>query len=111
MLKPLRRNDGMQIQWTTPTMEHQVRVVADQGTETSPTLASDTMVRVLCHYVIDHLPRQAHGELMSSLADMYDFYRQTPLPQHAAPSLAEPKKTFGKVTKSVRPEVSFPDEG
>lgn len=34
--------------------------------------------RMLCHFMIDHLPDQALSELIESMADMHDFYEHRP---------------------------------
>jgi hypothetical protein len=93
--------------WTTPSFQHELRFVPHQGTGTSTSDIRDTLVRVLCHLIIDHLPQRALLELASTLPEMFDFYRDE---QHARLQLASPPKKFGRTTRSTRPEIVLPAE-
>ena len=96
------------IQWTAPMLQHELRIVPNQGTGTTPADVRDALVRIVCHWMIDHLPRHAHAELVSALYEMFDFYRHHPA--HAAALLPAGAKAFRAVTRVKRPEVILPDE-
>jgi hypothetical protein len=95
------------IGWTTPTFQHELRFLPHHGTGTSTSDIRDTLVRVLCHLIIDHLPQRSQGELVSSLLEMLDFYRDE---QREQPHLELPPKKFGRTTRTVRPEIQLPAE-
>src|SRR5207244_8425446 len=99
---------AFRIQWTAPSFQHELRVSPYQATGAGPESIEDAWVLVLCHWLIDHLPRSAHRELVSSLVDMLDFHQiegvRPPL------ALPPPRKTFAKVSRTTRPEVVVPDE-
>lgn len=70
------------------------------------------LLRFVCHRIIDALPKKADEELLMALVEMLKFYGKP----REAPALPEPatrpsRRPITKITRSVRPDVTFPEEG
>jgi hypothetical protein len=88
-------------------MQHGLRVLPFQGTAASPREMQEMTIRVLSHWLIDHLPPRALGELVTSLVEMFDFYGKE---LQAPAALATQTKQFARITRTTRPELVLPDE-
>lgn len=68
-------------------------------------------VRLICHRIIDVLPKKADEELIEALVEMFKFYGQ-PRGTPALPGPTGPtRRPITKITRSVRPDVTFVEEG
>jgi hypothetical protein len=67
--------------------------------------------RLVCHRIIDVLPKKADQELVEVLVEMFKFYGQP----RGIPALPEPtgpsRRPVTKINRSVRPDVTFVEEG
>jgi hypothetical protein len=94
------------LRWTTPTLSHELTVAPEQGTATTFGEMQVLLARALCHWLIDHMPARAYGELLPTLLDMRNYY-VSPGPIHPQLMAAKPLRML---TRSMRPEVDFSEE-
>ena len=94
------------LRWTTPTFSHELTVAPEQGTATTIGEMQVLLARALCHWLIDHLPVRAYGELLPTLLDMRIYYSGA---ASGHPQLGA-AKALKKLTRSTRPEVDFTEE-
>ncbi len=66
------------------------------------------LIRAIAHWLVDHLPFAAFGEVVSSLMDMHSFYG-TPRAEDARRMLAS-AKVLKRLPPRVRDDLVFPDE-
>ena len=65
--------------------------------------------RFVCQRIVEVLPREANDELLRTLADMLMYYLRPTQPVPTVPAIQA--RRIGRVTRSVRPELSLEDEG
>jgi hypothetical protein len=96
------------LQWTTPTMRHDLSVLGEQGTVARPGEVRSLFLRAVCHMFVDSLSVPACLQLIPILFDMRDY---DPSKLSFAPSqlVAGPKRARMLATV-VRPEVEIPEE-
>ncbi len=91
---------------------HVIHVSPFQGTSMGPQDGESLLVRFFCHRVVDALPAAANLELLRTLAEMYEHYMLSLVPAQLPAALSPPAtKCITRVTRSVRPELSFEDIG
>ncbi|MGD0525164.1 MAG: hypothetical protein ABSE49_08480 [Polyangiaceae bacterium] len=98
---------ALTLRWTTPTVRHEITVLPDQGTATTPSEMTALVARTLCHLLVDHLPSRAFVELLPTLLEMRDYYAVGGRPAYPQLPAVRPAKVLGR---SVRPEVDLGEE-
>ncbi len=88
-----------EMMWVSPL---QCTAFGDEDEETM-------LVRLLCHRVVEILPREANEELLRTMVDLFKFYGRPSAPEVPPPGPV--RRAAGKVSKSVRPGITFDDEG
>lgn len=98
--------------WTGPAfIGPEIWISRFQGTAFTLEDAESMVVRLVCHRIVDVLPKRADEELLEALAEIVKFYER----QHDVPALplsgVPKRRPITKITRSVRPDVTIPEEG
>ena len=80
-----------------------------QATRTAFDDEETISVRMICHRVVDFLPKDANSELLRVMVDMFRFYRPAAVAIEERPTPRK-KLTVTRVSKSVRPEIALGEE-
>ncbi len=65
----------------------------------------EAIQRILCHYIIELIPKQGIPELVDTLRNIYEFY--SPVDERTIEYLAPPKQVKARLgTTTLRPDFS-----
>lgn len=82
-----------------------------QHTDGQPDDPETLVVRAVCHWLIEALPKRANEELLKSLADLFTFYRAPRLPELALARVHPEPRRLAIAAPTMRAPISIPDEG
>lgn len=78
------------------------------GTTQEPVGEAELVIRVLCHMLVDRIPRRGLTELIESLGEMYRFYDREAVP--TVRQLPEPVTRGRTVRTMTRPVPKLEEE-